>query len=232
MFCILTLLSFQCLTPDMALSVLDDDRKPYLTEEDYKKIATVLLYYIINLQDLCSPNTASSPSSSSSSSSGNNQFYLLALTNLHPAEDSHFLSLNETSSILHLINKHYNPSSHDASSDMQVRTTYLHDYTMKWSLPMFFLAQCVAAAHLLRDINVNESPGADVSSVSKVSASIINHILLGHCFRRRNLPSPAFFTDYIFQLLNCTSDLQIFGEFSNTSIGSVYCLSYRMYFLY
>ncbi|XP_075936852.1 zinc transporter ZIP12-like [Anarhichas minor] len=176
----------KCLTPDIALSVLEDDGKAYLTEGDYHRISTVLLYYIINLQDLCVSNAASLSSSSSSSSFGNYQFYLLALTNLHPAEDNLFLSSRETESILQLINQHYDSSNQDALSDLQ----------------------CIDAAHLLEEVNVQENPGAGVSSVPKLAAAIITHILQGHCFRRRNLPSPAFFTDYIFQSLNCTSDLQ------------------------
>uniref|UniRef100_A0A8D0AL30 Zinc transporter ZIP12 n=1 Tax=Sander lucioperca TaxID=283035 RepID=A0A8D0AL30_SANLU len=168
----------KCLTPDVALSVLEHDGKAYLTEEDYERISTVLLYYIINLQDLCVSNAASL---SSSSSFGNFQFYLLALTNLHPAEDNRFLSSSETQSILQLINQHYNPSNQD----------------------------CIDAARLFQDVNVQENPGAGVSSVPKLAAAIINHILQGHCFRQTNLPSPVFFTDYIFQSLNCTSYLQI-----------------------
>lgn len=120
----------QCLTPEIALSVLEDDGKVYLTKEDYQRISTVLLYYIINLEDLCVSNAAS-PSSlsllSSSSSFGNYQFYLLALTNLHPAEDSRFLSSSETESILQLINQHYDPSNKDTSTDLQVRKFYLSD---------------------------------------------------------------------------------------------------------
>ncbi|XP_040921962.1 zinc transporter ZIP12-like isoform X5 [Toxotes jaculatrix] len=179
----------KCLTPDIALSVLEDDGKTYLTEEDYERISTVLLYYIINLQDLCVSNTASpsSLSSLSSSSSGNYQFYLLALTNLHPAEDNQFLSLSETESVLQLINQHYDPSNQDTSSDLQ----------------------CIDATHLLEDVDVKENPGAGESSVPKVAAAIVSHVLQGHCFRRRNLPSPAFFTNYIFQSLNRTSNLQM-----------------------
>ncbi|XP_072307083.1 zinc transporter ZIP12-like [Eucyclogobius newberryi] len=178
----------KCLSPDTALSVLDNNRSPLLVEEDYQKISTVLLYYIINLKDLCISNMASSLTTSSSSSSGNYQFYLLALTNLHPAEDNLFLSCNETGSILQLVNRHYHPAHKEHASDMQ----------------------CVDAAHLLREIDVGEDSGADMSSVPRLSAAIIRHILLGHCFTQTNLPPPTFFTDYIFQALNCTSDLQIF----------------------
>nr|XP_046227991.1 zinc transporter ZIP12-like isoform X2 [Scatophagus argus] len=179
----------KCLTPDVALSVLEDDGKGYLTKEDYQRVSTVLLYYIINLQDLCVSNAASMSSlnSSSSSSFGNYQFYLLALTNRQPAEDSSFLSANETESILQLIYQHYHPTYQDTSSDLQ----------------------CIDAAGLFEEVNVQENPGADASSVPKLAAAIISHILQGHCFRRRDLPSAAFFTDYIFQSLNCTSNLQM-----------------------
>ncbi|XP_029313283.1 zinc transporter ZIP12-like isoform X1 [Cottoperca gobio] len=177
----------KCLTPEVALSVLEDDGKAYLTEKDFQRISTVLLYYIINLQDLCVSNAASlSPSSSSSSSSfGNYQFYIMALTNLHPAEDNRFLSSRETESILQLINQH--PSDRDASSELQ----------------------CIDVARLLEEVDVQENPGANGSSVPKLAAAIISHILQGHCFRLRKLPSPAFFTDYIFQSLNRTSNLQM-----------------------
>ncbi|KAF3703689.1 Zinc transporter ZIP12 Solute carrier family 39 member 12 Zrt- and Irt-like protein 12 [Channa argus] len=174
----------KCLTPNIVLSVLEENGKAYLTEEDYQKISTLLLYYIINLQDLC---VTASPSSVSSTSSGNYQFYLLALTNLHPAEDSHVLSPGETESILQLINQHYDPSSQEAPSD----------------------SKCIDAFHLLEDVSIKENPGADESSVPRVAAAIVSHILQGHCFKRRNLPSPAFFTEYIFQSLNRTSNLQI-----------------------
>uniref|UniRef100_A0A667XM54 Zinc transporter ZIP12 n=1 Tax=Myripristis murdjan TaxID=586833 RepID=A0A667XM54_9TELE len=190
----LALFSFQCLTPDVALSVLEDDGKVFLTEEDYERISTVLLYYIINMQDLCVSNAASPSSSfSSSSSSLNYEFYLLALSNLHPNEDNRFLSSNETESIL---------------------PKYLD---------MIISPQCIDATHLLEDVSIKESTGADASSVSRLAAAIISHILQGHCFRRRNLPSPDFFTDYIFQSLNCTSNLQIMDKLSVTWMNLTCC---------
>uniref|UniRef100_A0A3B3XW31 Zinc transporter ZIP12 n=1 Tax=Poecilia mexicana TaxID=48701 RepID=A0A3B3XW31_9TELE len=100
----------KCLTPNVALSVLDDDRTE-LTEEDYHKISTVLLYYIINLKDLCVSNTGPPPALPSSSV--NLQFYLLHFTSLNPNENHQFLSHSETESILLLINQHYNPSNKD-----------------------------------------------------------------------------------------------------------------------
>lgn len=74
------------------------------------------------------------------------------------------------------------------------------------------IPQCIDATVLLKDVSEPESPGASTSSVPKLAAAIISHILQGHCFKQRNLPSPAFFTDYIFQSLNRTSNLQIMGK--------------------
>lgn len=198
--------------------MLEDDGKAYLTEEEYQRISTVLLYYIINLQDLCVSNAAS-PSSLSSSSSGNYQFYLLALTNLHPSEDNNILSLSETESILQLINQHYDPSNQETSSDSQVRKRKIYKgkgkvswITSAWPESLSFIPQCIDATQILEDADMKENQGVGESSVPKVAAAIISHILQGRCFRQRNLPSPAFFTDYIFQSLNRTSNLQIIGK--------------------
>ncbi|CAJ1082521.1 zinc transporter ZIP12-like [Xyrichtys novacula] len=176
----------KCLTPEVVLSVLKDDQKTYLTLEDYEQISIVLLYYIINLRDLCVSNAASPSLLSAPSPLGNYQHYLLALTNLHPTENNNFLSSSETESILHIINQHYDPSNQDAVD-----------------------LQCVDAVRLFKDVDVKENQGAGASSVPKMAAAIISHILQGHCLKPKNLPSPAFFTDYIFQSLNRTSNLQI-----------------------
>lgn len=109
----------QCLTADKALSVLEDDGKADISEDDYQRISTLLLYYIVNLEDLCSSN-ATSLSSSSFSAFENDQFYVLALTSLHPNEDTNFLSSSEIESILQLINQNYHPSNQDTSQDLQV----------------------------------------------------------------------------------------------------------------
>ncbi|CAB1340679.1 unnamed protein product, partial [Coregonus sp. 'balchen'] len=134
-----------CLTPDLFLSVLDEDGKAYLTEEDFHRFSTVLLYYMINMEDLCTPNV--SPSSSSSSLSPSYQYYLLALTNLHPTEDRGFLSSNETESILQLINQHYQPPAPENSG----------------------------SSHSQDEVGITDSQGADLFSVSKLAAAIITH---------------------------------------------------------
>lgn len=96
--------------------MLDDGGgKERLTEDDYRRISVVLLYYAINLRDLCSASPASP-----SNSPGNHQFYLLALSSLHPDEDGLFLSASETESILQRINQHYHPTNRNASPEQQV----------------------------------------------------------------------------------------------------------------
>ncbi|XP_061569927.1 zinc transporter ZIP12-like isoform X2 [Cololabis saira] len=160
----------------MVLSLLEDDERVYLNEEDYQRMSTLLLYYIINMKDLCVSNTTSSF-----------QFYLQALTNLHPVEDNHFLSYSETESILQLISQHHHPYNKHNSSD----------------------SQCIESAHLLEDVDTEGTSGAGLTAVPRLAAAIISHILQGHCFTRRNLPSPAFFTDYIFHSQNCTRNMQI-----------------------
>lgn len=201
--------------------MLEDNGKAYLTSDDYQRISTVLLYYIINLQDLCVSTAASLSSSPPLPSFASYQFYLLALTSLHPGEDSRFLSASETESILQLINQHYQPSTQDTSSDLQVRVFLVLQFhpvlivALQHTTISRLILQCLDATGLLQDVKIQENPGADTSSVPKLAAAIITHILQGHCFRRWNLPSPAFFTDYIFQSLNCTSNLQIMGRFKS-----------------
>lgn len=207
----------KCLTPDVALSVLDDGGgEERLTDDDYQRISAVLLYYAINLRDLCSASPASP-----STSPGNHQFYLLALASLHPDEDGLFLSAGETESILQRINQHYHPTNGNASPEQQVGG-FISPFLMR-SLPYLQLQsqrehftidpqQCADASDLFEHLGLQENPGAAVSAVPRVASAIISHILQGGCFRRKNLPSPAFFTDYIFQSLNRTSNLQIIGE--------------------
>ncbi|CAB1349514.1 unnamed protein product [Coregonus sp. 'balchen'] len=149
----------RCLTPDLVLSVLEDDRKAYLTEDDYHRVSTILLHYMINMEDLCATNP--SPSSFSSSSlSPSYQYYLLALTNLQPTEEKGFLSSNEIESILQLINQHYQPPAPETSGPSH--------------------SQCIDASHLLDEVGITDSQGADPSSVSKLAAAIITHTLQGH----------------------------------------------------
>ncbi|KAJ8419188.1 hypothetical protein AAFF_G00006870 [Aldrovandia affinis] len=164
----------QCLTTDTLLSVLEDDGREYLSEEDYQRISTVLLYYVLNMRDLCASNY--------SSDSQDYQYYISAVMNLNPQEDEEFLSPNETESALQLINQHYLPS---------------------------IFSQCADASSLMEEVDIVDSQGADFSTVSRLAAVIIARVLQGSCFRKRNLPSPGFFTDFIFQSLNRTGSLNV-----------------------
>lgn len=62
---------------------------------------------------------------------------------------------------------------------------------------------------------MTDSRGIDSSSVPLLALAIVNHLRQGHCIRTQNLPSPAFFTDYIFQSLNQTSDLHLMGNYKH-----------------
>ncbi|XP_056440680.1 zinc transporter ZIP12-like isoform X2 [Gadus chalcogrammus] len=176
----------QCLRPAVVLSALEDDGEVYIGEENYARVATVTLYYIIHMADLCVSNAASSSSSLSAAPPPDFSFYVLALANLSPdQEDPHLLSTAEVRSILQVINQNYQPAS--------PRT------------------QCVDAGHLMEEAGGKEEVLglASSSSVSRLAAAILTHLLLGDCFSRTDLPPPAFFTDYIFQALNCTTDLHL-----------------------
>ncbi|XP_053537439.1 zinc transporter ZIP12 [Ictalurus punctatus] len=166
------------------MSALEDDGNDYISENTYLKMSTMLLYYIVNMRQICSPDVSSLSLSSFFSPSYHDFSYCLrALTSLHSSEDGHFLSTNETESILRLINQHYQPASKHT--------------------------QCIDAAHLMEEVGVTDSRGVEASSVPLLAAALVHHLRQGHCVRRRNLPLPAFFTDYIFQSLNRTSDLHV-----------------------
>ena len=59
---------------------------------------------------------------------------------------------------------------------------------------------------------------ASSSSVPRLAAAILTHLLLGDCFSRTDLPPPAFFTDYIFHALNCSTDLHLVGKAKTDSL--------------
>lgn len=100
--------------------MLGDSGKDHLTEDDFQLISVALLYYVVNLRELCS----ALPRSSSTSPS-NRQFYLLALASLHPDEDPLILSASETESILQRINQHYHPTNRKDSPEQQVGPSFL-----------------------------------------------------------------------------------------------------------
>ncbi|XP_060730097.1 zinc transporter ZIP12-like [Tachysurus vachellii] len=178
----------KCLPQEWLMSALEDDGNDYVSQDTYLKISTMLLFYIINMRQICSSNASSLSNSSFFSPIYHDFSYCLrALTSLHSSEDGHFLSTNETESILQLINQHYQPQERPALKHIQ----------------------CIDAALLMEEVGVTDNRGVASSSVPLLAAAIVNHLRHGHCLRRRDLPSPAFFIDYIFQSLNRTSDLHV-----------------------
>ncbi|XP_053355398.1 zinc transporter ZIP12-like [Clarias gariepinus] len=176
----------KCLPQDWLMSEVADDGNDLISEDTYLKIFTMFLYYIINMRQICSSNASSLSTSSSSFSPvyHNFSYCLQALTSLHSSEDEHFLSTNETESILQLISQ---PEKSPASKH----------------------TQCIDAAHLMKEVGVTDEQGVDSSSVPLLAVAIINHLRQGHCLKKQNLPAPDFFTNYIFYSLNRTSDLHI-----------------------
>lgn len=92
------------------------------------------------------------------------------------------------------------------------------DLNTKHKQVLYVCYQCIDAAHLMEEVGMTDSRGVDASSVPLLAAAIINHLRQGHCVMRQILPSPAFFTDYIFQSLNRTSDLHVMGNYKHIQV--------------
>ncbi|KAG7268604.1 hypothetical protein CRUP_020037 [Coryphaenoides rupestris] len=180
----------QCLEPAVLLSALVDDGTPYVGEQNYRRVATVILYYIVNMATLCVSDTVSSSSSAPPPPPPppppDFSFYLLALADLHPEEENpDLLSTAEVQSIIQLIQQNYQPASPHA--------------------------QCVDASHLMEEAGAEDELSGPASSyfVPRLAAAIMNHLLLGDGFGQPDLPPPDYFTDDIFRALNCTTDLHL-----------------------
>ncbi|XP_076147503.1 zinc transporter ZIP12-like [Alosa pseudoharengus] len=175
-------LGHQCLRPEHVLSVLGDDGKGDMSLEDYQRISTVLLCYIINMRHLClDPPSPPQPL----------PHCLRALARLHPQEDHRFLSSNETESILMTLNQDYQSAALPKQSHAPSHT------------------QCVDAESLMEEAGITDRRGADLFSLPRLAAALVSHLLRGHCLSRRNLPPPSFFTDAVFRSLNRSNNLQV-----------------------
>ncbi|XP_030058027.1 zinc transporter ZIP12 [Microcaecilia unicolor] len=107
-------------------------------------------------------------------------FYLHGLLNLRQEEDCHYLSHNETEDILERMRHHFKISEEGL---------------------------CVSAHDLEQEAGISNNKGADVNTLPALAATIISFALQGVCMGKTSLPSPDFFTEYIFNSLNCTDDL-------------------------
>ncbi|XP_029444608.1 zinc transporter ZIP12 [Rhinatrema bivittatum] len=109
-------------------------------------------------------------------------FYLHGLLNLRQEEDCYHLSHNETEDILAKIRHHFKISEE---------------------------GMCVSVSALEQDAGILDSKGVDVKTLPALASAIIALALQGVCMGKTNLPSPDFFTEYIFSSLNCTDDLHV-----------------------
>ncbi|MGH0180588.1 UNVERIFIED_CONTAM: hypothetical protein FKN15_004595 [Acipenser sinensis] len=103
----------QCLSPDVLFFAVGEGVNEH-TDEGFLKISTVLLYYIINMRDVCTLN--------SSANSPDYQFYLTAVLDFNHKEDFKYLTQNEIESILEVINQHYVPSTTSQCTDAMLLT--------------------------------------------------------------------------------------------------------------
>ncbi|XP_030908376.2 zinc transporter ZIP12 isoform X2 [Melopsittacus undulatus] len=109
------------------------------------------------------------------------KFYLQSMLNLRHDEDCYYFSRNETEDILAAVRQHFKTSE----------------------------TQCVDVSTLEKNADIMDKDGADENTLPRLAALIITLALQGVCMGKASLPSPEFFTKYIFSSLNSTTELQV-----------------------
>ncbi|NXK82525.1 S39AC protein, partial [Amazona guildingii] len=109
------------------------------------------------------------------------KFYLQSMLNLRHDEDCYYFSRNETEDILAAVRQHFKTSE----------------------------MQCVDVSTLEKNADIMDKDGADENTLPRLAALIITLALQGVCMGKASLPSPEFFTKYVFSSLNSTTELQV-----------------------
>ncbi|KAM8967619.1 zinc transporter ZIP12 [Pelodytes ibericus] len=107
-------------------------------------------------------------------------FYLNGMLNLRKDEDCNYLSANEIDDILFMTKQYF-------------------------QIPEG--KQCVDLNFLEKEFGIFHSIGADKVTLPRLAEAILTLSIQHVCIRRILLPNADFFTDYIFQSLNRTSEL-------------------------
>ncbi|XP_038653975.1 zinc transporter ZIP12-like isoform X2 [Scyliorhinus canicula] len=94
----------KCLLPNDTFSIMKEDNKDHQLQEDaFHRLSILLLYYIINMKDICTSDIRPHVE--------DYRFYLTKVLDLQPHQDSNHLSHDEINKVLEIIQEHYVVSS-------------------------------------------------------------------------------------------------------------------------